>query len=220
MQPISKFTNGEPVKNFTLGSRLVGEGAPAFLIAEIGVNHQGRLKLALELIHKAVEAGADAVKFQKRSLRDLYVQDVLDRTDSYERPYQYLIPILRRVELSEDDFEVVARRCRELGVMLLCTPFDKPSADFVASPGVPGYKIASCDSTNFDLLEHVAAKGRPMLVSTGASTRWEIERTAEFLHRLRAQFALLHCRTAYPTRLDDVDLRVIEWMEGWGVPVG
>ena len=220
MEPISKFTNGEPLRSFTLGSRLVGEGAPALLIAEIGVNHQGRLDLALELIHKAVEAGADAVKFQKRSLRDLYVEDVLDHTDAYERPYQYLIPILRRVELSKDDFAVIVRRCRELGVMLLCTPFDKPSVDFVAGLGVPGYKIASCDSTNFDLLEYVAARGRPMLVSTGASSRWEIERTAEFLHRLRAKFALLHCRTAYPTRLDDVELRVMEWMKGFDVPVG
>ena len=190
------------------------------IIAEIGVNHQGRLDLALELIEKAVEAGADAVKFQKRSLRDLYVQDVLDNTDAYERPYQYLIPILKRTELSESDFDVIAGTCRTRGVTLLCTPFDRTSVDFVERLGVPAYKIASCDSTNFDLLEYVAGKGRPMIVSTGASTRAEIERTAEFLRRLKADFALLHCRTAYPTRIEDVELRVLEWMKTFGVPVG
>jgi N-acetylneuraminate synthase len=208
------------LKSFKIGSRTVGEGGGVLIVAEIGVNHQGSVDLALELIRQAHRAGADAVKFQKRSLRDLYVPDVLDRTNVYERPYQYLIPILRRVELSRADYERVADACRRLGLMLLCTPFDRPSADFVESLGVPAFKIASCDSTNFDLLEYVAGKGRPMIVSTGASSRWEIERTAEFLHRLRAVFALMHCRTAYPTRVEDVELRLLEWLKTFGVPVG
>lgn len=208
------------VGHFHIGPRPIGEGFPAFVIAEIGVNHNGSVETAIKLIHAAKAAGADAVKFQKRSLRDLYTADVLDHTDRYERPYQYLVPILERVELSADDYQRVHHAACAAGLQFVCTPFDKPSADFIERFGPPAYKIASCDLTNFDLLEHVARKGRPMIVSTGASAPEEIERTVRFLWRCDADFALLHASTSYPTRLDDVNLRVLKWLATFGVPVG
>lgn len=206
--------------HFHIGPRPIGEGFPTFVIAEIGVNHNGSADTAIDLIHAARAAGADAVKFQKRSLRDLYVADVLDHTERYERPYQYLMPILERVELSADDYNRVHHAARAAGLQFLCTPFDKPSADFIDRFSPPAYKIASCDLTNFDLIEHVARKGRPMIVSTGASTPEEIDRTVRFLWRCDADFALLHASTSYPTRIEDVNLRVLKWLQNFGVPVG
>lgn len=203
-----------------IGRRRIGEGFPAFVIAEIGINHNGSEELALRLVEEAHNCGADAVKFQKRDLRSLYVPDVLDRLIQHERHFQYMIPILKRVELKEASYVRIVERCRQLGIEFLCTPFDAPSAAFVNSLGVSAFKVASPDLTNWPFLETLLGYGKPLLISTGMSVMEEIEGTARFLKGKEAVFALLHCVSAYPALYREVNLRVMDHLMTLGVPVG
>src|SRR3989337_2360248 len=111
-----------------IGDRLVGDGQPTYIIAEIGVNHNGILPLALELIDAAVGAGADAVKFQKRNLDKLYAKKYLDNANSGEKTLRYLLPILQRVELTDDDFHQIVDYCKKKHITFLCSAFDPQSA--------------------------------------------------------------------------------------------
>jgi len=203
-----------------IGDRAVGDGHPPFIIAEIGVNHNGLLDLALKLIDVAVEASADAVKFQKRSLEQLYPARYLNNPNAGEKSIRYLIPILQRVELSDDDYYHIVAYCKKKGITFLCTPFDCVSADFVDSLGVPAFKVASADLTNWPLLEHLIEKGKPLILSTGMSTMAELTATVEFLKSHAAQFALLHCNSTYPAPFESINLRFMERLRSFGVPVG
>jgi sialic acid synthase SpsE len=181
------------VPEITIAGRKIGPEHPTFIIAEIGVNHNGILELALELIDAAVRAGADAVKFQKRDLKSLYPQKYLDNTNAGEKTLGYLLPILQRVELSDGDYRRIVGYCAQKGITFMCTPFDPPSADFLVSLGVPAFKVASADMINLPLLDHLAEKGLPMILSTGMSRIDEVETTVEFLRDRNVEFALLHC---------------------------
>lgn len=203
-----------------IAGRLVGDGHPTFIIAEAGINHNGSLKIAKMMIDVAANAGVDCVKFQKRHLPSLYRRDVLDDPNKEGQTFQFLIPLLREVELSEAEYYEIVDYCNQRGVMFLCTPWDRPSVDFLEDLQVPAYKIASADMTNFDLLEYVAGKGKPMIVSTGMSTWDEIVATVEFLKGLGAEFMLMHCNSMYPTAYRDVNLRFMEKLRTFGVPVG
>ncbi len=207
----------EPIR---IGERLVGPGQPRFIIAEIGINHNGSLKVAKDLIDRAIEAGAEAVKFQKRSLDHLYHPDILNSPNSAEQAFQYMIPLLREVELPDDAYRHLFDYCRRRGVTFLCSPWDVPSLEFLESLGVAAYKMGSADMTNFPLLEHVVAKGKPMLVSTGMATLEEIEKTVAFLRGLEARFMLLHCNSTYPTPFEEINLRFMDRLREFGVPVG
>ncbi|MFQ5893100.1 MAG: N-acetylneuraminate synthase family protein [Nitrospinota bacterium] len=207
-------------KTLWIGDRPVGEDHPCFVIAEVGVNHNGQLKLALELIDVAVEAKADAVKFQKRSLEHLYQKEILQDPNRAEQAFQYLIPLLREMELSDEDYHTIVEHCRQKGTTFLCSPWDLPSVDFLETLAVPAYKIASADLTNFPLLEHVVDKGKPILLSTGMSSLEEIATTVAFLKKHQAEFALLHCHSTYPAPFEEVNLRFMETLREFGVPVG
>ncbi len=203
-----------------IGDRLVGDGQPTYIIAEIGVNHNGILPLALELIDVAVAAGADAVKFQKRSLENLYAKKYLENANSGEKTLRYLLPILQRVELPDEAYYKIVDYCKEKGITFLCSAFDAPSADFLDSLGVPAFKVASADMTNLPLLDHLVKKGKPLIVSTGMSSMEEVEVTVNFLKQRKAEFALLHCNSTYPTAFEDINLRFMEKLRRFGVPVG
>lgn len=203
-----------------IGDRLVGDDQPTYIIAEIGVNHNGILPLALELIDVAVAAGADAVKFQKRSLENLYAKKYLENANSGEKTLRYLLPILQRVELPEEAYYKIVDYCKEKGITFLCSAFDAPSADFLDSLGVPAFKVASADMTNLPLLDHLLKKGKPLIVSTGMSSMDEVEITVNFLKQRKAEFALLHCNSTYPTAFEDINLRFMEQLRKFGVPVG
>ena len=164
-----------------IGDRLVGDGQPTYIIAEIGVNHNGFLDLALKLIDVAVDAGADAVKFQKRNLDNLYAKKYLDNANAGEKTLRYLLPILQQVELSDDAYYEIVEYCRKKGITFLCSAFDAESADFLETLGVPAYKVASADLTNLPLLDHLAQKGKPLILSTGMSRMEEVEITVDFL---------------------------------------
>lgn len=204
--------------------RLIGDGYPAYIIAEIGVNHNGLLDLALELIDVAVRSGADAVKFQKRKLDNLYARKYLDNVNAGEKTLRYMLPILQQVELSDDAYFRIAEYCRQRGITLLASAFDPESADFLEQLGVPAFKVASADMTNLPLLDHLVQKGKPLILSTGMSRMEEVETTVRFLKERRwpcpPQFALLHCNSTYPAAFEDINLLFMNQLRRFGVPVG
>jgi len=203
-----------------IGDRLVGDGQPTYVIAEIGVNHNGILPLALELIDVAVQAGVDAVKFQKRSLNKLYAKKYLENANSGEKTLRYLLPILQKVELSDQAYYQIVEYCRKNEITFLCSAFDDESADFLDELGVPAFKVASADLTNLPLLDHLVKKGKPLILSTGMSRMEEVEITVDFLKEKKAEFALLHCNSTYPAAFEDINLLFMKRLRQFGVPVG
>ncbi len=207
-------------ETFFLGSRPVGPGHPVYFIAEIGINHNGNPEMARRLINLAVEAGADAVKFQKRILGQQYQRETLENLESTDKELQFVIPFLVQAELSDSDYRRLAEYTRAQGLEFLCTPWDEPSVDFLLSLDVAAFKVASADLTNDFLLEHLATTGRPLIVSTGMSTWAEIKHAVALLRECGASFALLHCCSAYPAPFKDVNLRAMQRLLEFGVPVG
>ncbi|HLA99189.1 MAG TPA: N-acetylneuraminate synthase family protein [Anaerolineales bacterium] len=203
-----------------IGDRLIGDGQPTYVIAEIGVNHNGILDLAIELIDVSVSAGADAVKFQKRRLDKLYSKMYLDNANAGEKTLRYLLPILQQVELPDEAYHKLIEYCRAKGITFLCSAFDIESADFLDSLGVPAYKVASADLTNIPLLSHLAKKRKPLILSTGMSRMEEVEYTVNFLKERNVEFSLLHCNSTYPAAFEDINLRFMEQLRRFDVPVG
>ncbi len=211
------MSNGQLV----VGKRKIGPGEPTFVIAEGGINHNGSVGQAKRLIEAAAEAGADAVKFQKRNLAELYQRNILDNPNREEQKYQYLIPLLKEFQLPEAAYEEMERYADAAGIMFLVNPWDSGSArDIEGRLHVPLYKIGSPDMTNDELLELVAKFKKPMIVSTGMSVESEIEHAVQLLRRLNAAFAILHCSNIYPAPFDEVNLRFMEKLKAYGVPVG
>lgn len=203
-----------------IGNTLIGDGEPTYIIAEIGINHNGNEESARECIDAAADAKVNAVKFQKRYLPSLYLEDVLEHPEKYEQNFQYMIPLLKRIELSEDSYVRLKAYCEEKGMDFICTPFDPVSADFLEKIGTKAFKIASADLTNDMLLRHVAGFGKPLLLSTGMSSWDEVEYAAAVMTDEKANFALLHCRSVYPVWPRDVNLQMINKLRKFDVPVG
>ena len=203
------------------GVRRIGPGEPAFIIAEIGVNHNGSAERAKQLLDAAHAAGADAVKFQSRHLPATYQADVLEHPELQEQSFQYLIPLLKEFELSRDAYRELFGYARGLGVIAIASAFDEPSVDFLSEFSPPLYKVASADLINFPLIERLLKERTPLVLSTGMATRDEVDETAAFLHRRRATFALLHCQSTYPASADTLNLAMISKLKSrYGVPVG
>jgi len=203
-----------------IGDRPIGDGHPTYIIAEIGVNHNGFTDLALKLIDVAVEAGVDAVKFQKRSLDKLYGKKYLENANAGEKTLRYMLPILQQVELTDQAYYQIVEHCQKMGVTFMGSAFDTDSADFLEELGVPAYKVASADLTNLPLLAHMIKKGKPLILSTGMSSMDEVETTVDFLKERKAEFALLHCNSTYPTAFDDINLLFMKQLRRFDVPVG
>jgi N-acetylneuraminate synthase len=194
------------------------------IIAEVGVNHNGDLGRALELVDRSAAAGADAVKFQT------FRADALVHRDAPKAEYQIAATgaaesqydMLRKLELSEDAHRKLASRCAERRIEFLSTPFDEDSADLLGRIGVARYKVGSGEITNLFLLRHVAAKRRPVILSTGMSTVDEVDAAVKVLRTGGSgDVTLLHCVSDYPTRPEDVNLRVMGTLRNrFGVPVG
>jgi len=204
-----------------IGPAEVGPGSPTFIIGEVGINHNGDLGRARALIDLASDSGCDAVKFQKRDLPSVYTDSVLNGVENHEQGFQYLIPILQDFELEPDAMAELKAYADSVGIEFLCTPFDAVSLAHLEAMGVPAYKIASADLTDFSLLEQVASLGKPMMLSTGMSTDDEIDRTVELLRSHETDFALLHCVSSYPVDNQEANItRIPALAERYGVPVG
>ena len=196
-------------EGFQLGDHVLGEDRPAFIIAEIGNNHNGDLDLALRLVDLAVEAGADCVKFQMRDLSTLYSNEGKDGEVGYDLGSQYTLDLLNRFQLKNDDLCRVFDYCKKKGVLPLCTPWDLASLRVLEAYSMEGYKVASADLTNNELLEALGATGKPLICSTGMSTEAEINGAVFLLRRMGAPYALLHCNSTYPTPYKDVNLNYL-----------
>ena len=196
-------------RRLLLGERAIGDGAPAFLIAEIGNNHNGSIELALQLIDAAAAAGADCAKFQMRDLGQLYVNAGDSNDMASDLGTQYTLDLLERFQLSDDDLYRCFDHTLSQGLIPLCTPWDATSLDKLHRWGMAGFKVASADFTNHDLLSTIAATGKPLIVSTGMATEQEISAGIRHLRQQGAVFALLHCNSTYPTPFKDVNLRYL-----------
>lgn len=207
-----------------IANRLIGEGEPCFIIAEAGVNHNGDVNLAKKLIDVAKGAEADAVKFQTFKAEDLVskcaekAEYQKETTDAKESQFK----MIKKLELSQSDFAELFDCAQKKGIIFLSSPFDKGSVDLLNGLGIPAFKVGSGEITNFPLLEHIARKKKPIIISTGMSTLGEIEDALEVIHKEGAkEIALLHCITAYPARVEDVNLKAIETLRcKFKLPVG
>lgn len=204
-----------------LGDRQIGTGAPTYIIAEAGINHNGSLQVAKELIDLAHEAEADAVKFQKRELKQTYTEDIVENPAIAEMGIEHTVSNLKDVLLADEEFRSLAEYAAEQDIQFLCSPWDRKSVDFLETVDIPLYKVGSPDLTNFVLLERIIETGKPMLLSTGMAEESEIERTVSFLNERGADFGLLHCRSTYPAPFHNLDLRFIQQLANeYDVPVG
>jgi len=182
--------------------------ARAFVIAEIGNNHNGSIERAIEMVDGSQAAGADCVKFQMRHLDEVYRQRSLSKSGD-DLGTEYVIDLLNRFELSVNQHRRLSEYCAQKGIAYMCTPWDSKSVDVLESFGVPAYKVASADLTNLPLLDRLAQTAKPLILSTGMSTAGEVEITAAFLNKRGVKFALLHCNSTYPAPLHDINLK---WM--------
>ena len=211
----------EPVD---IRGRLVGPGQPVFVIAEAGVNHDGDLDRALQLVDAAAEAGADAVKFQTFSADRLVTRDApqaeYQARGMGRKTSQHAM--LMRLELSEEDHFKLSKQCEKKDVMFLSSPFDERSADLLKTFDVPAFKIGSGELTNLPLLEHVARIKKPMIVSTGMANLDEVGDAVKAIRAAGNRYlVLLHCVSCYPSYAEDVNLRAMGTLaEAFGVPVG
>jgi N-acetylneuraminate synthase/N,N'-diacetyllegionaminate synthase len=207
-----------------IGGRLVGPGHPCFVVAEVGVNHNGDPDLAERLVDAAADAGADAVKFQTFAADGVVAATAakapyqVERTDESESQLE----MLRGLELGAGDFERIVRRCRDRGLVFLSTPFDTASIELLVRLGAPALKIASPDLTNALLVEPAAATGLPLILSTGLADLAEVEEGVAVARAAGAsELVVLHCVTAYPAPIDEVNLRAMGTLaERFDVPIG
>ncbi len=208
---------------FDIGGRLVGRDHPVFLIAEIGRNHNADMNLAREMIDAAVESGADAVKFQSFTAEQLLIKDLpkVSHIKETSRDKSAFLST-QEVELTAEMHRSLKSYCDERGVTFFSTPEDHSMVSLLDELGVPVFKIASLDVTYIDLVEAVAATGRPVILSTGMCYIGEVERALQTLHSHGIKdVALLHCTSNYPPRHEDVNLRAMETLSrAFGTPVG
>lgn len=198
--------------------------AHAFIIAEAGVNHNGSLDLALRLVDAAKSSGADAVKFQtfradQLAIRSAHKAPYQERTTANDES-QY--EMLQRLELDAAAHRKIIDHCQQIGIQFLSSPFDAQSADLLGELDLPLYKIPSGEITNLPFLEHIARKGRPLILSTGMSTLGEVEDAVRVLGLAGCkQLTLLHCVTEYPAPYEEVNLQAMQTLRmAFGLPVG
>ena len=203
-----------PTQNqYELNGRIISEDSPAFIIAEIGNNHNGSLKLAKQLIDKAMDSGADCAKFQMRDMSALYKTSSEAVDDSADLGAQYTLDLLSRVQLSDNDMFKAFDYCTEKGITPLCTPWDLSSLEKLEKYGLCGYKIASADFTNYELIDAVAQTGKIIICSTGMSTEEEIKDGIQHIQESGAPFVLLHCNSTYPAPFKDINLNYLSHLK-------
>ena len=186
-------------KNIRVGKYTIGDNLPVFIIAEAGVNHNGKISHAKKLINAAVDANANAIKFQTFTTDRLVSKSILPK----------MYKMLSKYELHPNDFEELKDYSKEQGILFSSTPFDITSCDHLEKLHVPFFKIGSGDTNNIPLVIHAAKKKKPIFLSTGMSTTKEIKDTLKSILPFNNQVILLHCTSVYPARYDEANLRLI-----------
>jgi sialic acid synthase SpsE len=194
------------MQEFRIGDRLVGPDHPPLVLVEVGINHEGELSKALQMVDAAVAAGAEVVKFQCHiTEQEMVPTDMKPGDISDER----LWDIIKRCELTAAEELEVQEHCRRRGVLYLSTPFSREAADRLNDMGVPAFKIGSGECNNLPLLDHIGGFGKPVILSTGMNDLAAVRRSVEVLNRHRVPVALMHCTSMYPTPYDKVRLGAI-----------
>jgi sialic acid synthase SpsE len=202
-----------------IGSRVIGPEHPPLVIAEVGINHEGQVNKALELVDAAADAGAELVKFQTHITdKEMIPTDMKPGKISDER----LWDIIKRCELTNEEEAKVQARCAQKGLIYLSTPFSREAADLLNERGVPAFKIGSGECNNLPLLKHIAEFGKPIILSTGMNDLKSIHRSVDLIQSYKVPLSLLHCTSMYPTPYEKVRLGAITELqrEFPGVPIG
>jgi sialic acid synthase len=199
------------MKTMTFGKAIVSEKGPCFVIAEIGNNHQGDLETALKMIKVAASCGVNAVKFQKRDNKTLYTKAFYNKPYDNENSYGATYGEHREfLEFGHHEYVELKKCAEENNIEFMCTAFDFKSVEFLENLGLESYKVASADVINTPLLEYIAKLGKPMFVSTGASTLDEVKMAYETVLKHNDKLCLLHCIAGYPTEYHDLNMKTIK----------
>ena len=201
-----------------IGNKWVGEGEPCFVVAEIGINHNGDLDIARKLISAALLANCDAIKFQKRTIDVVYTPDELARPR--KSPFGTTNGDLKRgLEFGYKQYRAIDKYCRSHKIMWYASCWDEASVDFIEQFTPPCYKIPSASLTDDNLLRHLRRFGRPIILSTGMSTMEQIDHAVEVLGT--EDLILMHCNSTYPSKVEELNLKTILTLkERYKVPVG
>jgi N-acetylneuraminate synthase len=195
-------------RTIQLGDRTVGDGQPAYIIAEIGINHNGDLQIAKQMIDAAVHAGADAVKFQKRTPE--VCTPLEQQKQMRDTPWGYITYLEYRckVEFDEAQYREIDRYCKQKGIAWLVSVWDEPSVQFMQGFDTPAYKVPSASLTDHTLLRQVRQTGKPMILSTGMSTLSQIHKAVDVIGD--ENLAILHCTSTYPCEPEELNLKMVE----------
>jgi N-acetylneuraminate synthase len=195
-------------REIKIGNKLVGDGHPTFVIAEIGINHNGELEIAKKMIDAAVHAGANAVKFQKRT------PDVATPPDQQnqmrETPWGYItyLDYRYKVEFNEEQYGKIDRYCKEKGIAWMVSVWDEPSVDFMEKFDTPAYKIPSASLTDVKLIRKARSTGKPLILSSGMSTMGQIRKGVEIAGD--KDLVLMHCTSTYPCEPEELNLKMVQ----------
>jgi N-acetylneuraminate synthase len=206
-------------KPVQIGNRLVGDGQPSFIVAEIGINHNGDINTTKKLIDAAMLAGCDAVKFQKRTVDVVYTAEELARPR--ENPFGVTNGDLKRgLEFGVEQYKEIDRYCADKGIMWYVSCWDEASVDFMEENfETPCYKIASASLTDDNLLRYHLQTERPIIISTGMSTIEQVDHAVDVLGK--ENLIILHCTSTYPSKVEELNLRVIDTLkQRYDVPIG
>lgn len=203
----------------TIGDRSIGDGHPVYVVAEIGINHIGDLNIAFKLIDAAIEAGCDAVKFQKRSPENSVPQNMRDKMRDTPWGYISYLEYRYKVEFEYEEYQAIDTYCKEKGIHWFASCWDEQSVDFIEQFQPPAYKIASASLTDVDLLKHTHATGRPLIISTGMTEMNQIDRAVQLLGT--DNLIICHTTSAYPCPNEQLNLKMIETLRAtYPCPIG
>lgn len=207
-------------REISFGSRMIGDGHPAYIIAEVGINHNGDLDVAKKIVDAAVHAGADAVKFQKRTPEICTPLD--QQKQMRETPWGYItyLDYRYKVEFGEEQYQEIDRYCKEQGIDWMVSVWDEQSVDFMEKFDTPAYKVPSASLTDHNLMKQVRATGKPIIISTGMSTMDQIKRGVDAVGV--DNLVIMHCTSTYPCEPEELNLKMIETLrrEFPNTPIG
>jgi N-acetylneuraminate synthase len=205
-------------KTVKIGNKIIGDGQPCFVLAEIGINHNGSMDTAKQLIDLAVQTGCDAVKFQKRTVDVVYTKEELAKPRP--NPFGETNGDLKRgLEFTYEQYKEIDAYCKQKGMMWFASCWDEQSVDFMKKFNPPCYKIASASITDDDLLRYHKKEGKPIILSTGMSDMKIIEHAVEVLGE--DNLIIMHCTSTYPSKLEELNLLGVETLKKrFNVPVG